>query len=331
MATGDSGTRLTIAVLHYQTPAVLADCLARLRVAAPRARIVVCDAGDSAPLPADWILQHEGIELLRIANLGHSPAVNAALEGCDTEYFMHMNADVLVERDSIADLVAVLDSDPTLGMAGPVALDAQGRVQDQGLPYRFLHWRLRLGGNWRAVYGAGASEPAAGPIQGAAAARSRQIPWLRAAWLSGCMQLVRMSAVADVGPMDESLRFYNADVEWCLRLRARGWGNALVDSAVTHLGGTSTPARPEFLVEGLVGGYVVSRRYAPAWYAETQAFAVRGWAVLASVLAPGRNVRQAARAVKRIFRQRSFDEPVFGETMAGPAPGLFAATDERPR
>ncbi len=292
---------LTVAVIHYQTPDLLGRCLARLLPAAPGARIVVIDAGDLAPLPPDWY--SPGVELVRVANHSFAATVNAGLESCRTAYFAHMNADVLVERRTFTDLLGTLDADPAAGMAGPLPVDARGVLQDQGLPYRWWQWRAAL-------------DPSAWHHTTRRAGRS--VRGVKAPWLSGCLQVVRTAAAHAAGPLDESQRFTNEETDWCHRMRDRGFDLILTDSPVTHLGGSSTPAHPAFLVEGLRGGMVVTLRHSAAWRAELQRLAVWGWASLASFLSPKQPVRRAAREVQRIFRERAWDEPVFGATLAEP-------------
>jgi GT2 family glycosyltransferase len=225
-----TGGDLTIAVIHYQTPELLEECLAAVRSAAPAARMLVVDTGDSAPLAADWEGRHPEVTLLREANHSFSAAVNAALRLCDTAGFAHLNADVIVRDDTFANLSKSLD-ETGAAMAGPIARDGAGRLQRNGLPYRWHQWRARSRG------------------------------WAFAPWLSGCLQYVRMDAVRKVGGMDTTLRLYNEDLEWCLRLRSAGERCVLVDTEITHLGGSSTPASATPLVEGLRGGYQLTRRY----------------------------------------------------------------------
>jgi hypothetical protein len=51
-------------------------------------------------------------------------------------------------------------------------------------------------------------------------------------WLIGACLLVRRAAVDDVGPMDERFFLYFEDVDWCARMRARGWQVLYVPEAV---------------------------------------------------------------------------------------------------
>lgn len=292
---------LTVAVIHYQTPKVLERCLELLVPSVPGARVLVVDSGDSAPLTPDWAFT--GVELLRVPNLSFAHAVNTAISACTSTFFAHLNADSFVESTTMGDLLGVLDARPEVGIAGPLVTGPDGDLQDQGLPYRYWQWLVR--------------QPAAG--WHAASARSgRNLGSVAVPWLSGCLQVVRMSAVEQVGLLDETQRFTNEETDWCLRFRRAGFECALVDTGAVHLGGASTPSHPAFLIEGLRGSMVVNLRYAPAWRAELQRLAVWGWASLARVfsLRPAR--RRTAREVQRIFRERAFAEPVFGETLAEP-------------
>ncbi len=161
-------------------------------------------------------------------------------------------------------------------------------MQGQGLPYRWHYARLER-----------------------AKQNSVSVPWL-----SGCLHLVRAEAVAAVGGMDASLRFYNEDMEWCFRLRRAGWACRLVETDVLHLGGSSTPRDPRFIVEGFRGGYRLSQRYHGAVYQQAHRAVVR--------LASGWNKRfsrdpvqwRAAEQVEEMFRRGEFDESPFGESLS---------------
>jgi GT2 family glycosyltransferase len=283
-------TDLTVAVIHYQTPELLAECLQRVRAAATGARLLVIDTGDSAPLPAGWQAANPGVQLLRRPNRGYAAAVNAALAESSTEFFVQMNADVLVEPVTFSELLDVLQQG--VALAGPAVVTGSGGRQDQGLPYRWHYWRL-------------------------ARRRDRMPPpaWLPVRWVSGCLQAVRRDAVTKAGGMDESFRFYNEDVEWCLRLQRHGLTCALVDTRVTHLAGSSTPSRPEFIVEGLRGGYLVTRGYGSVPAAALQRGFVILWAAVASLLAGSAVQRTAFRQVLRMFWRGSFHESPFGATL----------------
>jgi N-acetylglucosaminyl-diphospho-decaprenol L-rhamnosyltransferase len=197
--------------------------------------------------------------------------------------------------------------DPRVALTGPLARTPDGRIQDQGLPYRLHVARIR----WR---GQTPRHPPA-------------TPWVAAPWLSGCLLVVRRDALARVGGMDGSLRFYNEDLEWGRRCRASGYLCALVATEVIHVGGASTPPQGRFLVEGLRGGYAIARRTAPPLVR-----LLHRWGVAAFAWGQSRLARDAARRatwleVLRRFAGHDLDESPFGATLDEPASPAPAGAD----
>lgn len=272
---------LTILVIHYRTPELLATCLERLTAFAPGARVVVADSSPPGETPV------LGVETLSVPNYSFAHTVNGGLKGSETPYVAHLNADVFVSEETFPALLKAVRQSG-VGMVGPRARTQDGRVQQQGLPYRRHYARLE---------------------------RSRQnsVP---VPWLSGCIQLLRAEAVAAVGGMDASLRFYNEDMEWCFRLRRSGWACHLVKTDVLHLGGASTPKDPRFIVEGYRGGYKLSQRYHGTVYRGLHRAAVRLQSSWDARFARDPVQRQAAEQIGEMFRRSNFDESPFDKTLA---------------
>ncbi len=272
--------KLTILVLHYRTPDLLRMCLERLDAFAAGARILVLDSGPADETP------ELGVETVHVPNHSFAHTLNTGLKLARTPYAAHMNPDVFVSAETFPALLAAIE-EPRVGMVGPRALTRAGKVQDQGLPYR-LHY--------------------------ARSARSSG-PSITVPWLSGCLQLVRAEAVAAVGGMDASLRFYNEDMEWCFRFRRAGWRCELVKTDVLHLGGSSTPSDPRFLVEGYRGGYRLSQRYQGNVYGALHRSVVRLQSRWDGRFAKTAARREAARQIGAMFAAGDFDESPFGETL----------------
>lgn len=280
------GGDLAIAVIDHHTPVdLLRTVLARVANAAPRARLLLVDTGGGGP-PAEDALP-PGTQRLSVANRSYSYAVNRGLERLDRPYLALMNADVLVERDTFARLTAVLRTARRTGVVGPLALNAAGRPQDLGLPYRLNYARAARAGH------GGVKVP----------------------WLSGCLQIVDRRLWLATGGYDESLRFTNEDLEFCLRAGRLGWECRLLAAPVVHLGGTSTPSHPAFHVEGRRGGYVVTSRYRTP----LEAFVLRGFlrteALLGSRLARESSSREAHRAMQHLLRRGDWQHSPFGPTL----------------
>ncbi len=236
---------------------------------------------------------HPAARFVPTGNRSYADVVNEAFAHAAGPLIAVMNADVLVEADTLPAMAAPFH-DPDVAAVGPLARTPEGGLQDQGIPYRWATASLR-GRGPHAV---------------------RDVPWL-----SGCLFAARREAVRDAGGMDGTLRFGNEDLDWCLRLRRTGWRCRLVGAEVVHLGGSSTPDADRFLVEGLRGGMIVARRHHGPLRVAAQRAAVWAWAATWSRLGPPRR-RATWSAVERMMRRGAFDDSPFGATLADDAPGF---------
>lgn len=289
-------TGVEVVIVHHRTPGPLRATLERLALHAPAVPVTVVDTALDEAVVAEVGSAHPLLAWRGVQNHSYAHAVNSGLKATSAPLVAIMNADVLVGPDTIADLLAAFD-DPRVALAGPVARTPDGRVQDQGLPYRLQHARLRR--------------------------RARRAPQQRrppvavfVPWLSGCLLVARRAAVERFGGMDGRLRFYNEDLEWCLRARSAGWHCALVATEVVHLGGAATPDDPRFLIEGLRGGYALTRRAGGPLVRLAHRWLVAMAAGVRARLArdPGR--RATWREVARRFAHDDLDEGPFGATLS---------------
>jgi len=284
---------LDAAIVHHRTPTLLAQALERLATHAPSVPVVVVDTAFDASLPQQLDGVHPAVRWLPIDNHSYSAAVNAAARATQRPLLLQMNADVLIERDTLPRLLATFE-DPRVAVAGPLVRTPTGALQDQGLPYRWHQARLR----WLHA--------------------NRGVPSVAAPWLSGCLQVLRRDALAAVGGFDPRLRFYNEDLEWCLRARRAGWRCRLVATPVVHIGGASSTSRVAFALEGLRGGYAVTQRHGRAWQRPLH----RAGLTVAAHIAARRATERDVQAAWRSFAQRAaadrLDASCFAERLDEP-------------
>ena len=58
--------------------------------------------------------------------------------------------------------------------------------------------------------------------------------------VTGCFMLVRGSAIADVGVMDDGFFMYAEETDWCYRFKSQGWKSRFTpDPLIIHIGGAS--------------------------------------------------------------------------------------------
>lgn len=275
---------LSICVIHYRTPELLRECLTRLTRYAAGATVIVIDNASPEPV-APWLPAFPKVQLVHGRNHSLADAVNLGLAQTTTPVVAQMNADVLIEAETFPALLKAL-SPAAVGMAGPRCFTPEGRLQHQGPLYAWHHARLtRQGG-------------------------SVTVPWL-----SGALQVIKREALDKVGGMNPNFRFYNEDLEWCWRFRQAGYQCRLVNTPVVHVGGSSTPADPAFLIEGYRGGYLLSQLTRPAWYRAAHRLAVTLEAALRRRLSRSPSRREAYRAILQMFRYQQFDQSPFGESL----------------
>jgi len=156
-------------------------------------------------------------------------------ENRGSRFVVLLNPDTVVRGQALALLYRFLLQTPSVGMAGPRLVYADGRFQHSA--FRFpslaqvfldffpLHHRLLdsgLNGRYpRRLYGSGQPFAVDHPL--------------------GACLMVRREAMEQVGVLDEGFFMYCEDVDWARRLKTAGWGIYCVPSAeVVHLEGQST-------------------------------------------------------------------------------------------
>ena len=287
------GTDLSIVITHYKTPDILKTCLDKLRAFAPAAKLLVVDSdsGKDIQIQLESLLQ--GVELIKTSNHSMASAVNEGLKRTDTPYVMQMNADVFIHETTVPDLIARLKR-KHLAMVGPICLDDNGKRQQQGILYNRFYYLMKL-------------------------FRAKSIPVY---WLSGCCQMIKRDVLETIGGMNASYRFYNEDMEWCWRIRRTGLHCELVDTPVTHLGGSATPDDPRFLIEGYRGAMQLAMQYKPKSYQRLHRFYVRLEASLKSRFARNEASRRTYRTINRMFSRRQFEASPFGRTLTETNPNF---------
>lgn len=290
----NSSPTLGIAIVHYRSPEVALDCLERVRRAAPLATVVLVDTAPEPEFQRELERHFPEVEFVPAANHSYSHAVNVGLKRLHADYLVLMNADVLVARETFRALLEVMTSHPRCGAVGPLALLPNGKPQPLGVPYRRYYRRAQA-----AKRAADDGVTASVPVR----------------WVSGCLQLVRRETWLATGGYDETLRFFNEDLEFCLRLAERGWQVRLAATPVVHLGGSSTPDHAAFHIEGRRGGLAVTRRYYPRPVAWLQLTYLWSEALVGSVLARDPRQREKHLQMLKLLRSGDLSRSPFGATL----------------
>jgi len=151
------------------------------------------------------------VQVLPLAqNLGYAGNNNVGIAAALTQgadWLFVLNEDTVQAPACISRLVALGESDPQIGIVGPLVYhyDEPAVIQSAG---------GRLGRYWKSLH-TGHNEPAQGhPLLAA----PRPVDFI-----SGCAILVRRETVEQIGALDERFFYYWEETEWCLRARRNGW------------------------------------------------------------------------------------------------------------
>ncbi|AHE98550.1 glycosyltransferase family 2 protein [Thioalkalivibrio paradoxus] len=174
-------------------------------------------------------------------NRGFAAAANRVLPQAQAPWLLFLNPDCLLEPDTLARMLAVLEDWPDAGIAGPLIRNADGSEQPGGrrrepTPWRSLArvlglQRLRPGDHRFADFNLHRDPLPDAPVAVDA--------------ISGAFMLARRAALDRVGPLDEGYFLHCEDLDWCRRFRDAGFTVLFVPQvAVVHHKGVSSRARP---------------------------------------------------------------------------------------
>jgi len=149
------------------------------------------------------------------SNLGYS-GINSAIKYCKGKYILFLNNDLELEKNSIRNLVKVLESNSSIGMVAPKLVN-------------YYNKKLSSGGTWisRAFYN--------GHIKNGKSSKQKVIPYLG-------VGLIRKNIVKKFGYLFDAHYFiYAEDVDLGLRLRLIGYKVVFVpDSIIYHMHAMTT-------------------------------------------------------------------------------------------
>ena len=165
-------------------------------------------------------------------NVGFARANNQAVRLCTGRWVCLLNSDTLVREGALAALVQTGDSDPKIGVLGPLLLNEDGTIQPS--------WS-RFVGPVREFMGRHDRSEAPPALQNTVTPPQESLAPCSVGWLSGACLVARRTALEAVGLLDEGYFMYCEETDWCLRFHRKGWDVRLVpDARIVHLGGRSS-------------------------------------------------------------------------------------------
>lgn len=215
--------RLTIQIVNYNSRGNLDVCLRSIKenICGDKDIQIVVVNNDKEPL-ANSIngIKPEIIE--KNENIGFGKAHNLGIQAAKGEYVLFLNPDAKLLRDTVGKLVEALQADEKIGIIGPVHIGERGIAEEEC----FGKKKTPL------------STIGAKIIRAKNKALSGDI--FETDWVSGGAMMTRRCLFSEVGGFDENYFMYFEDVDFCLRIKKRGWKVAVHSGAkIFHKSGQS--------------------------------------------------------------------------------------------
>jgi hypothetical protein len=234
---------LSIVIVNWNTRDLLDGCLGSVHADLARspeltAEVWVTDNASSDGSVAMVRSRHPGTHVLQNdENVGFARGNNQALRLAQGRYLLLLNSDTVIPERALAPLVREMDRHPQAAVGSPLLLNEDGSPQ--------FCWS-RFPSLASEVLGTDDRSQSPYPLQAFAdPATRREMAPFPVDWVGGACFLVRASAVAQVGLLDEAFFMYCEETEWCHRFQRAGWQTLLIPAVhVVHLGGRSGRAVP---------------------------------------------------------------------------------------
>ncbi len=167
-------------------------------------------------------------------NSGFSCCNNIGLQAASGRYLFLLNPDTEILGDALAQMIAYMDANPTVGILGPHTLNTDGTTQST----RRRFPTLALGfveSTWlqqfapksmlNHYYATDVADDAVSEVD----------------WVQGSALLARRGLYTQIGGLDEGYVMYSEEMDWCKRAKAAGWKVIYFGRAdITHHGGKSS-------------------------------------------------------------------------------------------
>jgi len=265
-------------VVSYNVRELLIACLDSLVAAQASGdvhEIIVVDNGSSDGSAAAIREQFTDVRVIDAPNRGYGAGANLGIAESEGKYVLVLNPDTVVPAGTVGSLVAYLDRQMNVAVAGPLLCHPDGAVQSS---------RRRFPGRWTPLFESTIVESwwPSNPVLRRFRMIDERLPLAGAAqqvdWIVGAAMLVRRAAIERVGGFDEAFRMYSEEVEWCWRFRQRGWKVAWLSSVeiVHHEGASSAQDVPLRQVEFDTSRVRLTRRM----YGDAQASVIRAGLLL---------------------------------------------------
>ena len=233
---------ISIVIVNFNSGPFLRAVVDLIKYRCRGYEVIVVD-NHSSDGSATFLRHEKNIRLMQLdQNLGFGAAANVGAASANGEYLLFLNPDAFVGEDTPERMAAYLAGDPKRGLCGAFLLDFQGCEQPGS--------RRRDPTLLRSC-GKALNSLTPGPKLPTFDAHQEMLPaaptYVQA--VSGACMMVKGSAHLDIGGFDEGYFLHFEDLDYCRRVRQKGWMvGFLPDAPVFHFQGASGGVNDGFLL-----------------------------------------------------------------------------------
>jgi hypothetical protein len=232
--------KLSIIIINYNGGEYLYKCLSSLYSSDQNLTFetIVVDNNSEDGSPAMIANNFPDAVLIRNSeNLGFAKGNNIGISRSCGQYILLLNSDTVVLGNALKNLADYLDTHPDVAIVSPRLVYPD--FTDQGVARTFptpmnalfgrrtLLARLFPNNRYSKKYIVSQKDNSNNPFE--------------VDWVSGACLMVRRSIIDEIGPLDDDFFMYWEDLEFCYRVKMKGWKVVCIPSeTVIHYEGKST-------------------------------------------------------------------------------------------
>lgn len=238
---------LSIVIVSFNTKGILKDCLQSISgfLKDSSKEIIVID-NNSIDGTLDLIRsEFKGVKIIENKeNLGFGKANNQGMKQAKGEFILLLNSDTVASKEALDKCLDYLKSDSNVGVLGCRLRKPDGCLEDScGMFYSL----------WNAVFGGMELNSILDKLR---IIRLRFPRYLLSAcdlqqtqevnWVAGAFMFLRRDVFKQTLGFDEKIFMYDEELEWCYRIKKKGWKVVYFPLAeIVHIGRGSSNSNSE--------------------------------------------------------------------------------------
>ena len=215
-----SNNMLSIIITHYKTPVLLNLCLDSIKENIKEIDYEVIVVDSESELSVRKMIKRKltQAKLIRFSkNVGYAKLVNSGIRSAKGEYLFFINADIIISKNAVEQMIDFIKNHPLAGMIGPQLLGFNNLPQKSCFRFPTL-----------------ASVVARRTFLGKTKWGKRKLDHFLmndvdlsspqpVDWIQGSAMLTKKEHAEKIGEWDERFFIYLEDTDWCRRFWQQGY------------------------------------------------------------------------------------------------------------